>query len=89
MNAVSNLINSLDQNSFAVVLLVVTLWTTAWKAVALWRSARSEQKYWFIAILLLNTIGVVEIIYLTFFQKDKPFIKNKKFIKDLKKRFKK
>lgn len=43
---------------------VAILWTLAWKGVALWRSAGLRQKWWFIAILLVNTLGVLEIAYL-------------------------
>ncbi len=34
------------------------------KAVALWRSARNSQKYWFVALLLINSAGILPAIYL-------------------------
>ncbi len=40
------------------------IWTLVWKGLALWRAAELKQKYWFIAILLINTLGILEIIYL-------------------------
>jgi len=40
------------------------IWTLVWKGVALWKSAGLRQKYWFIAILLINTLGILEIIYI-------------------------
>lgn len=49
-----------------VVLIIVDL---VLRGVSLWRSARSEQKGWFIALLILNTVGILPIIYLLFFQK--------------------
>lgn len=48
---------------FAFVLIV---WSLSWKGVALWKSAELRQKKWFIAILVLNTLGLLEIIYLFF-----------------------
>lgn len=39
------------------------------RGMSLWKSARSEQKGWFIALLVLNTLGILPIIYLVFFQK--------------------
>jgi hypothetical protein len=58
--------------NFPVLMLVlVLLWSLAWKGLALWRSAKSEQKYWFIAFLVFNTLGVLPIIYFVFFQKKK------------------
>lgn len=40
------------------------------RAVALWRSARNGQLFWFIALLFLNTMSVLPIIYLLIFAKD-------------------
>ncbi|MFH0942663.1 MAG: DUF5652 family protein [Candidatus Beckwithbacteria bacterium] len=44
------------------------LWQTIWKGLALWKSARNQQRNWFIALLLINTAGILEILYLSFFQ---------------------
>jgi hypothetical protein len=48
---------------------LVIIWTLLWKGFALWRSAQLRQKYWFMAILLINTLGILEIIYLYFVSK--------------------
>lgn len=42
------------------------LWTLVWKGLALWRAAELRQKYWFIAMLVINTLGILEIIYIFF-----------------------
>jgi hypothetical protein len=52
---------------FLLVLLVV--WETAWKGIALWKSGRNKQLVWFICIFIFNTLGLLPIIYLLFFQK--------------------
>jgi len=31
--------------------------------MGLWRAARNNHKWWFLAILLLNTLGILEMIY--------------------------
>ncbi len=49
------------------VLLPLTLWSAFWKGVALWRAGRNKQTSWFIALLVINTAGILEIIYLLFF----------------------
>jgi len=60
-------------------LLVMVIWIFPWKAWALWKSARSGQKYWFLALLLLNTLAVLEILYIFIFSKRKKLeIKNEK-----------
>ncbi|OGM03828.1 hypothetical protein A3E15_01490 [Candidatus Woesebacteria bacterium RIFCSPHIGHO2_12_FULL_42_9] len=52
-----------------LLIIVALVWTLFWKGLALWKSAKNNQKYWFVALLVLSTIGVLEIIYLAFFQK--------------------
>ena len=53
-----------------LLILGAIIWTLAWKGVALWRSAGLRQKWWFVAILLINTLGILEIIYLFFVAKN-------------------
>lgn len=58
--------------SGAMVFVLVGLlaaWTIVLKGFALWHSARGSQTGWFIALLIVNTIGILEIIYLLFFRK--------------------
>jgi len=45
-------------------IVAAIVWTLAWKGFALWRSAELKQKWWFIAFLFINTLGILEIIYL-------------------------
>ncbi len=54
------------------VLIIVMLWELIWKGFALWRSAKNGQKYWFIAVLIINSVGILPIIYLAFFSGRKP-----------------
>jgi len=57
------------QNQWIIFLLI--LWTLPWKGVALWRASRNGHKKWFIALLVINTLAVLEIIYIFFFSKKK------------------
>jgi len=45
-------------------------WTLFWKGWALWRAAKNDQKIWFGALLVINLLGILEIVYLLFFQKE-------------------
>ncbi|XKT74607.1 MAG: DUF5652 family protein [Patescibacteria group bacterium UBA2163] len=45
-------------------LLFIALWTLPWKGYALWVAARNRHKWWFVAILVLNTVAILEIIYI-------------------------
>jgi methionyl-tRNA synthetase len=47
------------------------IWAVVWKGFALWHSARNLQKKWFIVLLVVNTLGVLEIAYLFLFRKDR------------------
>lgn len=49
-----------------VVIALAIIWSIVWKGLALWKSAELRQKYWFIAILVINTLGVLEMIYYFF-----------------------
>ena len=46
------------------LLLAILVWELAWKGMALWRSAKADHKNWFIALLVLNTAGILPIVYL-------------------------
>jgi len=54
----------LNSDSFIILSLVLALWTLPWKGYALWIAARNRHKYWFIALLLVNTVAILEIIYI-------------------------
>lgn len=47
------------------------LWSLAWKGLALWRAGRRNEPVWFLALLLVNTLGILEIIYLFLTTKQK------------------
>lgn len=53
------------------LLFILGLWTLPWKGVALWKSARQKKKWWFIALFVVNTIGILEILYIFIFSKSK------------------
>jgi len=52
---------------WAIVLLMI--WTFAWKGVALWKSARLSQPIWFVILLVVNTMGILEILYIFIFSR--------------------
>lgn len=50
-------------------IIIIALWELLWKGLALWNCGRNNQIIWFVFILLLNTAGILPIIYLLLFQK--------------------
>ena len=53
------------------ILLAVIVWSMIWKGFALWKSARRNSLYWFVAILVINTLGILDILYIYIFSKTK------------------
>lgn len=65
----------LMQNQWIIYLMV--LWTIPWKGIALWRASHNNHKKWFIVLLVVNTLAILEIIYIFFFsQKRKENVNN-------------
>jgi len=53
------------------VVLLLTLWTLFWKGYAIWTAVKNNHRGWFVAILVLNTLGILDIIYLFWIAKKK------------------
>lgn len=68
----SNYIPGVNSVIFGLFLLPVITWALIWKGIALWKAGRNNQMGWFIALLCINTLGILEIIYLVKFQKNNP-----------------
>ena len=52
-------------------IIILVAWELIWRALALWRAANDKQPWWFVFILILNTAGILEILYLLFFSKSR------------------
>ncbi len=52
-------------------IVLAGIWDAVWKGIGMWKSARNNHLPWFIAIMLLNTLGILPIIYIYFFSKKK------------------
>ena len=50
-------------------LLPLVVWSLIWKGWALWKAAKNDSKPWFIALLILNTAGILDILYIFLFGK--------------------
>jgi len=46
------------------VIIILGIWDTVWKLIALWKSARANQVAWFICIAVFNTLGILPIVYI-------------------------
>lgn len=65
-----NVLTLMAQN-YPWLLYLIIAWSVVWKALALWYAARNKQLIWYIVLIIVNTAGILEIIYLLFFRKKK------------------
>jgi len=57
----------LHDPTFQAITLIITAWSLVWKGIALWKAAQRGEKWWYIPLLIINTVGILEIIYIFFF----------------------
>ncbi|MFM6974693.1 MAG: DUF5652 family protein [Agromyces sp.] len=50
-------------------IIVLGIWSAVWKGFALYRAGSLRNVGWFTALFLLNTAGILEILYLFIFSK--------------------
>jgi len=55
--------------TFVIAIVLLAIWDAVWKLIAMWKSARHHQLAWFICLAIFNTIGILPILYIVFFQK--------------------
>lgn len=64
------------QDMLATPLIIpIIIWTLIWQGIAMWHAARNKQMAWFVALLFINTSGLLPLAYLAFFQKKDNWIK--------------
>jgi len=54
-----------------ILIIILGIWTAIIKAIALWKCGRNNQLAWFIVLIIFQTVGILELIYLIAFQKNK------------------
>lgn len=65
----AELVKALSSGTFFIVVLILAVWEMVWKGIALWKAGRNDQLGWFIPIFIFNTVGILPIVYIVFFQK--------------------
>ena len=51
--------------------VILIIWSTIWKGLALWKAAKNDSLKWFVVLLVVNTAGILEILYIYIFSKKK------------------
>lgn len=52
-----------------VILTFISLWVLIWKGLALWKAAKKNSKWIFIILLIINDIGIIELLYVLWLSK--------------------
>jgi hypothetical protein len=60
------------------VIILIIAWEVIWKLTAMWYAGKNNSKAWFIALAIINTVGVLPILYLIFCT---DFFKSKKKVR--------
>lgn len=58
-------------NSQIILLSLLLVWELVWKGLAMWRAAHRNEPIWFGVLLVVNTAGLLPILYLLFTSKPK------------------
>lgn len=66
-----NLAHWLNDPKVMIMFSIMAIWVVCWKGIALWKAAQNKSTPWFIALLLINSVGILEIIYIFYFSKKK------------------
>lgn len=67
MTLIQNLGTTLEDPRYLIPLLI---WSLIWKGISLWKCGRNNQMKWFLVLLVINTVGILEIMYIVWFQRD-------------------
>ncbi|MCF7836385.1 DUF5652 family protein [Candidatus Gracilibacteria bacterium] len=51
-------------HDFLPFIILLVIWSLFWKGLALWHAGRRGQPWWFVILLVVNTVGILEIVYL-------------------------
>ena len=49
-----------------IMLMAAVIWEMVWKGLALWKAASNKHKIWFVIIFIINTVGILPILYLLY-----------------------
>jgi len=56
---------------FWPLLVILVVWELFWKSASMWHAARKKDIFWFFILLIFNTLGILDLIYLFGFEKVK------------------
>ena len=55
--------------TLSMLIVPLSLWSLFWMGWALWKAAKNDSKVWFIILLAVHTMGILDILYIFVFSK--------------------
>ena len=46
------------------LIIILIIWEAIWKLIAMWKAGRNNHLAWYICIALINTAGILPIVYI-------------------------
>lgn len=72
-----------QNTAYNLIIILLAIWTIPWKIYSVWIASKNNHKLWFVALIIFNTFGILEIFYVFYVAKKKiPEVK-KAFIRAL------
>ena len=65
-------ITPIFSSPYAFLVLALTIWILVWKGFALYRAGANRSPIWFTVLLVVNTLGILEMVYLFAISKKTP-----------------
>ena len=56
--------------NYMPIFIILVIWEVIWKLIALWKAGRNNHLAWFICIALINTAGILPIVYILMHKKN-------------------
>lgn len=62
-------LEALQNPPVVIAISLLAIWSFIWKAFALYRAGSNRSPGWFIVLAFVNTLGILEILYLAIFSR--------------------
>ena len=53
-----------NETWFIALIIIFFIWEMIWKLIAMWKAGRNNHLAWYILLALINTAGILPIIYI-------------------------
>jgi hypothetical protein len=63
------MVATLQSVLWILLVMILMMWVLFWKGYSMWVAAREGHKRWFIALAVLNTFGILDLVYIFYIQK--------------------